>query len=220
MLFRPDPGAFAEMEAEVQDWYHPEHYGTYMPEQEYLSRWFGTFDKWSHIDCCFNFEIDKNERVPHDFTEAHEAIRAGGATGHVGARVLHFSGTGVKPWDLLLEKRGDIETLRVASVAESRRLLDRLILEGPGERMEGYVDAARLWDAMLEWLLQFVEASEAIVRKHGYDPLEVVRSTAAPATACTTTQDANDGYAGDDVCVEFRHVFMGFDHDRILTDDI
>ena len=107
MLLEPDDAAFRSMEAEVRDWYHPEHYGTYMPEQEYLGRFCGTFSRWTHVDCRFNFEVDKNERIPHDFTEAHELIRAGGAPGHGGAAVLHYSGTGVKPWDLLFERRGD-----------------------------------------------------------------------------------------------------------------
>ena len=51
---------------------NPSHSLTHMLAQEYLSRFYGTFERWTHIDCCFNFEIDKNERVPHDFTEAHE----------------------------------------------------------------------------------------------------------------------------------------------------
>ena len=50
-----------DMISEVHDYDHPQHYGTYMPEQEYISRFYGTFDQWTHIACNFNFEIDKNE---------------------------------------------------------------------------------------------------------------------------------------------------------------
>ena len=50
-----------EMISEVHDYDHPQHYGTYMPEQEYISRFYGTFDQWTHLSCNFNFEIDKNE---------------------------------------------------------------------------------------------------------------------------------------------------------------
>ena len=50
------------MMAELADWEHLEHYATYMPEQEYLARFYGTFSSWSHISCAYNFEIDKNEQ--------------------------------------------------------------------------------------------------------------------------------------------------------------
>ncbi len=175
MLFQPNLEYFRQMETEIRDWHHPEHYGTYMPEQEYLGRLFGTFDQWTHIDCCFNFEVDKNERVPHDFTDAHERIRAGGAPGHPGAAVLHFSGTGVKPWDLLFERRGDASSLRVANAAGTKLLLDQLIAEGPGDRLDGYVDVQRLWTAMLEWLSQLVDASDALAAD-GADVLQAMHT--------------------------------------------
>ena len=90
MLLKPDQAVFETMRAEIFDFEHPEHYETYMPEQEYLSRFYGTFDNWTHISCQYNFEIDKNERIPHDFSGAHENIRNG--AGHRGAVVLHYSG--------------------------------------------------------------------------------------------------------------------------------
>ena len=49
-----------EMISEVHDYDHPQHYRTDMPEQEYISRFYGTFDQWTHLSCNFNFEIDKN----------------------------------------------------------------------------------------------------------------------------------------------------------------
>lgn len=154
MLLRPDAAVFASMEAEVRDWNHPEHYATYMPEQEYLSRFYGTFDKWSHVDCRFNFEVDKNERVPHDFTEAHEKIRR---AGHIGAVVLHYSGTHVKPWNLIFQKKGASKTLQVTSSDDLRPLFERLKHVSPLTLLEGYDDADRLWQAMLEWCSQFAD---------------------------------------------------------------
>ena len=36
--------------------------------------------------------------------QAEEEIRNGGAKGHSGAVILHFSGCGVKPWDLIFSR--------------------------------------------------------------------------------------------------------------------
>merc|ERR1719353_852863 len=114
MLLQPDPLLFDSMVCELADRGHPEHYTTNMPEQEYIGRFYGTFEEWTHIDCRFNFEVrgwwpfssvqeaaDAAEtvgdaekyRVPLDFGEQHEAIRQDGRLGHPGAVALHFSGT-------------------------------------------------------------------------------------------------------------------------------
>ena len=190
MLLQPDDAVFAQVEAEIRDWYHPEHYGTYMPEQEYLGRLFGTFDQWTHVSCRFNFEVDKNERIPHDFTEAHEAIRAGGATGHAGAAVLHYSGIGVKPWDLLFERKSDITSLRVHSAAEVRLLQERLVEDGPGGYLESYGDQARLWAAMLEWLGQLADVASALAVS-GADVLSLLREETDAAAA--SREDSSPG---------------------------
>jgi len=176
MLFRPDAKVFKQMEAEVRDWHFPEHYSTYMPEQEYLSRFFGTFEQWTHVHCRYNYEIDKRERIPHDWTEAHEAILGENAADSkmVGAVVLHYSGTGIKPWDLLLQKKGDIGSLRVSTVADIAPLFARLTAEGSDDRMEGYADTPRLWAAMLEWLAEFGEAA-CCLAAGGHDVISLVR---------------------------------------------
>merc|ERR1739848_886221 len=99
------------MSKELYDTCHPEHYKTRMPEQEYLGRFYGTFDSWTQIDCSYNFEVRGYwpfsaaecasglpfDKTPFDYGEAHEVIRQGGSR----AAVLHFSGTWGKPWDLL-----------------------------------------------------------------------------------------------------------------------
>jgi len=176
MLLRPDTSVFDQMEAEVKDWYHPEHYATYMPEQEYLSRFYGTYEQWTHIACHFNFEIDKNERIPHDWTPAHQAVRDASAF-HPGVVVLHYSGTGVKPWDLLYQRRGDATTLRAQSAQAVEELHRRLAAEGPGDFLEGYADTARLWAALLEWLEQFSMCASELAAV-GHDPLALVRGAA------------------------------------------
>ncbi|CAE8622817.1 unnamed protein product [Polarella glacialis] len=178
MLLQPDPALFTQIDQEVHDWYHPEHYATYMPEQEYLGRLYGTFDRWTHISCRFNFEVDKNERIPHDFTEAHEVIRAAGAPEHVlhvGASVLHYSGSGVKPWDLLSCAGEPFGSLLIDSAEEVGPYLRRLTIEGPGSRLDGYKDQQRLWAAMLEWLAQLADVSSRLA-KEGCDVVELVRA--------------------------------------------
>lgn len=165
MLLKPDKAVLNEMISEVHDYDHPQHYRTYMPEQEYISRFYGTFDQWTHLSCNFNFEIDKNERIPHDFTEAHEEIRNGGAKGHSGAVVLHFSGCGVKPWDLIFS-RGDLNTLKVHSGEDIASLYQELSKAGPREWLDGYTDKERLWDAMLEWLVQLQDVSQRLKKQN------------------------------------------------------
>lgn len=92
------------MIAELADYEHPEHYPTYMPEQEYLGRWCGTFmgpDAWTHISCRFNYELDKDHRVPFDFTEEHKRFKKDISWGLENLAVAHFSGTQIKPWNIL-----------------------------------------------------------------------------------------------------------------------
>ena len=196
MLFKPDVARMREMEAEVRDWHHPEHYATHMPEQEYLTRFYGTFSQWTHIGCRYNFEIDKNERIPHDFTDAHEPIRAAGtpfADSHPGAVVLHYSGPFVKPWSVLFESSPAPETspapesenswkrkweepkqqLVVSAAKDLAQFRKRLISEGPVNRLDGYKDQSRLWAALLEWLEQ-LECAAIFTAEKGHDPIAIV----------------------------------------------
>eukprot|EP00439_Symbiodinium_sp_Y106_P056443 s1321_g7.t3 len=186
MLLKPDQAVFETMRAEIFDFEHPEHYETYMPEQEYLSRFYGTFDNWTHISCQYNFEIDKNERIPHDFSGAHENIRNG--AGHRGAVVLHYSGTSIKPWDLLYSEA----KLRVDSFEDVARLHRQLRLEGPGDRLNGYKDADRLWRAMLEWLEQF-EALVTRLASDGVDVVDIVKVQVEMAEAQARKRAAEQG---------------------------
>lgn len=200
MLLKPDTAVFEQMEAELRDWHHPEHYATYMPEQEYLGRFYGTFDQWTHMHCRFNFEIDKNERIPHDWTEAHEAIRAAGddagysgaGSSNPGAVVLHYSGSGVKPWNLLYERRGDAKVLRVSSVTELEELYHSLVASGPGVHLEGYKDVGRLWSSLLEWLGQLLAAASSLAAgaAAGLDALAIMaRAEVADAAAAAAAAE-------------------------------
>mmetsp|Transcript_82966 Transcript_82966/g.173713 ORF Transcript_82966/g.173713 Transcript_82966/m.173713 type:complete len:508 (+) Transcript_82966:152-1675(+) len=186
MLLKPDLQLFEQMEAEVSDWYHPEHYSTFMPEQEYLGRFYATFDRWTHMHCRFNLEIDKNERVAHDWTSEHEKLREEGdsrgyelpGSSHPGAVVLHYSGTGVKPWNLLFDNDSKLVAKSLSSLEE---LYKQLLQEGPKERMEGYNDVARLWSAMLEWLEQLVSLAQGVWDTSGKDVLAIVQEVMAEA---------------------------------------
>eukprot|EP00971_Amphidinium_carterae_P017262 340745-Amphidinium_carterae.1 len=123
MLLQPCANTYECMLAEIADDAHPEHYGTYMPEQEYLGRFYGTGSVWRHISCRYNFEVDKRERVPHDHTEEHERLLLSTPDEIV---VLHYSGLGCKPWDLLLAVPGDFSSLAVASSAGLRSWAEKL----------------------------------------------------------------------------------------------
>ena len=111
---------------ECYDWYHPEHYPTFMPEQEYLGRLMGCVDflfgtntkhfpartpttvagGWRHVSARFNFEIDKNRRVPFDFSTEHQRL----AENLDEIVVFHYSGKLCKPWDFIWERADSDES--------------------------------------------------------------------------------------------------------------
>lgn len=187
MLLQPNKNAFEYMANELQDWYHPEHYGTSMPEQEYLTRFYGVFDQWTHIDCRFNFEVrgwwpfeavDEAKQasvsvepearfLPYDFGKRHAQILESGQN-HIGAVVLHFSGTWAKPWDLLWDRN----EFRAHSLTELHHLISELRTSGPTQYLTSkYLDAERLWTAMLEWLQQLADAVSFSIESNFGDPL-------------------------------------------------
>lgn len=94
MLLEPNEAVYKRMVAEIQDPNHPEHLGTYGPEQDYLSRFYCVFmgGAWSHIHARFNYQL----LLPDDYvSSAHRALRL--ASDVV---VAHYSGPRVKPWEL------------------------------------------------------------------------------------------------------------------------
>jgi len=199
VLLQPDSRLFDVMFEELCRENHPEHYPTAMPEQEYLSRFYGTFNHWTHIDCSFNFEVrgwwpfptvdeavaaaaseclEELAYVPLDFGKAHEPIRQGGLPGHPGAVVLHFSGSWVKPWDLLYGHGDSPRSLRVQCVDQLPGFIETLRVEGPGIRLHGYGDVDRVWQSMLEWLGQLHAVAVHLVRTGAGDILRLSSAAA------------------------------------------
>merc|ERR1712150_345563 len=101
---------------------------------------------------------------PHDFTEAHERGRASGP-GHPGVQVLHYSGSGIKPWDALFSDKWSDASLLANCAAELPAVVAQLTMEGHGNRLDGYNDVERLWSAICEWLSQFAAMSAALESK-------------------------------------------------------
>lgn len=59
MVLEPNLAVMKFIEDEIKDWYHPEHYGTFMPEQEYIGRLFSVLDT-KHITEVYNGEAKVN----------------------------------------------------------------------------------------------------------------------------------------------------------------
>lgn len=97
MLLKPDQNVLNRMIAEVTDDSHPEHVGTYGPEQDYMTRFYSAFlPGWTHIGAEFNYQLG----LPPNYVSKHHAsldiLRD--------VAVAHFSGREYKPWEI---KRGE-----------------------------------------------------------------------------------------------------------------
>jgi len=105
MLLQPDMQVYERMVAEIKDPRHPEHIGTYGPEQDYLTRFYCTFleGTWAHMHARFNFQL----ALPDDYVSS--AYRQLNIRRDVA--VAHYSGPRVKPWELSRD-----EPLNVAGV--------------------------------------------------------------------------------------------------------
>jgi hypothetical protein len=82
------------MVSEISVENHPEHLGTFGPEQDYLSRFYCTFIRgdWSHIHARYNYQL----MLPDDYcSSAHKALDIA-----QDVVVAHYSGPRVKPWEL------------------------------------------------------------------------------------------------------------------------
>jgi len=115
MLLAPDQRVYERMVAEIQDQRHPEHIGTYGPEQDYLARFYSVFGSglWTHIHAKFNYQL----MLPEDYcSSAHKALDV-----ERDVVVAHYSGPRVKPWKLDggdLDSAGLSRLLRDDSVQE------------------------------------------------------------------------------------------------------
>ena len=150
---------------EVVNENHAEHYATYMPEQEYLTRFYGTFRQWTHIDPQFNYELDKETRVPHDWSDRHSALNEDGYPEVV---VFHFSGMPIKPWGPVLGGRSYsdakiVDPVMMPSTLEHmRRDLQWDEQNGPPPRLMGTAHPQRIWAAMLEWRAELISELENV----------------------------------------------------------
>lgn len=98
MLVEPSESVFDRMLEEVESLYHPEHWPSHGPEQDYLSRYYNTFSQWTNMSCRFNYQVHMNQYGSLEWH--HYNIK-----GHPEVSVFHFSGQLVKPWSLLLDLR-------------------------------------------------------------------------------------------------------------------
>ena len=98
MLVEPSKLLFDQMLQEVESHYHPEHWPSHGPEQDYLSRFYNAFGQWTNISCRYNYQVHLNQ---YGSLEWHHL----NVKGHPDVSVFHFSGQLVKPWSLLLDLR-------------------------------------------------------------------------------------------------------------------
>merc|ERR1712176_51181 len=100
MLLQPDARIYKRMLSEIKDPNHPEHIGTYGPEQDYLSRFYCVFlsGTWTHIHARYNYQL----QLPDDYvSKEHRALDL-----QRDVAVAHYSGGRVKPWELSRDALG------------------------------------------------------------------------------------------------------------------
>ena len=96
MLVEPSKNLFSRMLKEVESHYHPEHWPSHGPEQDYLSRFFNAFGQWTNMSCRFNYQVHLNQLGSLEWH--HLNVKS-----HPNVSIFHFSGQLVKPWSLLLD---------------------------------------------------------------------------------------------------------------------
>ena len=98
MLVEPSGEIFDKMLKEVQQYVHPEHWPSHGPEQDYLSRFYNAFGRWTSMSCRYNYQVHLTQFGSIEWH--HYNVK-----GHPGVSIFHFSGRLVKPWSLLLDLR-------------------------------------------------------------------------------------------------------------------
>lgn len=180
MLLQPDLRVYERMVAEIMDDKHPEHVGTYGPEQDYLSRFYAAYihGEWTHLHARFNYQL----MLPNDYvSSAHRAINV-----ERDVAVAHYSGPRVKPWELSRGTALDVEGVRW--LLESERVQapekepSRSGQTRPRERvMDGVLVVEtqnsglppEVQDVMWEWTLA-LRACDASLRTVGIDLVAVI----------------------------------------------
>lgn len=96
MLVEPNAETFTQMLSEVEEHWHPEHWPSHGPEQDYLSRFYNAFGQWTNMSCRYNYQVHLTQYGSlewHHYNRKH----------HPDVSVFHFSGRLVKPWEFVLD---------------------------------------------------------------------------------------------------------------------
>lgn len=198
MLLQPDLRIYERMVSEIRDSRHPEHLGTYGPEQDYLARFYTTFmtGAWTHVHARFNYQL----MLPDDYVSAaHRGLDI-----ERDVVVAHYSGPRVKPWELERDRPLDEAGVRRLLQDDSvRGCLEREYAppraSGPGNKpppprgrvMDGVLVVdngtsstlpAAVQAVMWEWIQALRGCAECLLEEAGLDLLAVVRE--APMRAC------------------------------------
>jgi len=143
MLLAPDQKVYERMVAEIQDHHHPEHIGTYGPEQDYLSRFYTAFftGAWSHLHARYNYQL----MLPDDYvSKAHRAIDI-----QKDVAVAHYSGPRVKPWKVGLARDEEVGPVALERLLVDDGLRDVLARPIGGARRGGGAPRERVMDGVL-----------------------------------------------------------------------
>lgn len=143
MLLQPDARVYERMVAEIGDNYHPEHIGTFGPEQDYLSRFYCTFihGAWSHLHAKFNYQL----MLPDDYcSAAHRALDI-----DRDVAIAHYSGPRVKPWELHRNTPLDVRKLLQDSTLQSCYKREQPQQRSDGKSFSSPQNRERIMDGVL-----------------------------------------------------------------------
>jgi len=190
MLLKPDNAVYRRMLEEVQDDDHPEHIGSYGPEQDYISRFYCAFfeGRWTHLHAKYNYQL----MLPNDYvSQAHrdlDVLRD--------VAVAHYSGPRVKPWKMVQAARdsdlGEAEverllyddSLRACMGGNSsssappgpprERVMDGVLIVEDQSKASGQLPD-NIQAVMWEWVLALRECYHQLWREADLDLLEMIR---------------------------------------------
>jgi len=208
MLLQPDQRVYDRMVAEIKDSRHPEHIGTYGPEQDYLSRFYCTFIRgaWTHLHARYNYQL----MLPDDYvSKAHRKLDV-----RRDVAVAHYSGPRVKPWKIVQASRdseiGSVEVQQLLNDDSLRnklgerpsgrggaaqpqngppkeRIMDGvLVVEDPAAANEGLPDGVQA--VMWEWVLALRECAKELWHEAEMDIVELVREVESASAAAAASQ--------------------------------
>jgi len=191
MLLQPDIRVYKRMLSEIRDPHHPEHIGTFGPEQDYLARFYCVFlnGSWTHIHARYNYQL----QLPYDYCSAeHRALVL-----ESDVAVAHYSGPSVKPWALSREVLDVSGLQRLLHDDGVRQAFARVIGTpgaGRGPPRERIMDGVHVVETsepqalpkdcqnvMWEWVLALRECRQQLLSEHGFDILDTAQEVAGKA---------------------------------------